>query len=119
MLLRLRLVVAVAAVALAALTFGSALAAARAAGLVGSRAVLAAETVTLVVLSLALLAFLVRMTTREERTIRLRAPRDLVFAATTAPGNLARWSGEVSSVEWLAGRQVEPGARYRVRHTSG
>jgi uncharacterized protein YndB with AHSA1/START domain len=118
-LLKLRLVVALAAVALAALTFGSALAAARAAGLAGSRAVLAAETATLVVLCAALAALLVRTTTREERTLRLRAPRELVFEMTTAPENLAGWSGEVSSIEWLAGRQGEPGSRYRIRHTSG
>src|SRR2546423_2513926 len=99
-MLRLRLIVGLIVVLAAGGVLGAAFAFAGAAGVTGLLRVLAAEIVTLLALAPVLATVLVATSTVDERAIRLRAPRDLAFARTTAADAMARWNDEVRSVEW-------------------
>jgi uncharacterized protein YndB with AHSA1/START domain len=120
MMLKLRLIVGVVLVAAALLIFGAVFAIARlATGLAGFRAVLLGELAALAVLLCVLGSIFVRTRTVEERAVRFRAPRERVYARTTDPDISPRVNEGIRSIEWLAGRPGEAGARYRARLASG
>jgi uncharacterized protein YndB with AHSA1/START domain len=114
---RLRLI-AIAVVLLIAAVVGLFFAILQTFGLSGLPSIVIAPLATLPLLVLVLVRS-IRVPTVRKHSVRVRAPRELVFAATIDPTRLASWSPHVRSVETEAGRPGEVGFRYRVVARNG